>query len=156
MIGFVFLLCLLFRWGVLHRVLLVGGWCWVYIQVVLCVSSHYLILPSVCSSLVVLESLFPLQKLRAWSLVRNKDSTHGLLHHWVRWKQIPQTRNQRWTQTNGSSKIRQIIIKIMRYTHIHIYPWAKSKQPNKNEIQLIALANKGNKKLCLPVKNKTS
>jgi len=28
MIRFVFLFCLLFRWGVLHRVLLVG-WCWV-------------------------------------------------------------------------------------------------------------------------------
>ena len=25
-------------------------------------------------------------------------------------------------QTNGSYKIRQIIIKIMEYTHIHIYP----------------------------------
>ena len=30
-------------------------------------------------------------------------------------------------QTNGSYKIRQIIIKIMEYAHIHIHPYAKSK-----------------------------
>ena len=30
-------------------------------------------------------------------------------------------------QTNDSYKIRQIIIKMMEYTHIHIHPWAKSK-----------------------------
>ena len=51
--GFVFLFCLLFRWGVLHGVLLVVGWCLVlYSSGFLCVSSHYLILPRV-SSLVV-------------------------------------------------------------------------------------------------------
>ena len=33
-------------------------------------------------------------------------------------------------QTGGSYKIRQIIIKIMEYTHIRIYPEAKSKQSN--------------------------
>ena len=39
---------MLFRWGVLHRVLLVVGWCWVlYSRGFLCVSSHYLILPRV-------------------------------------------------------------------------------------------------------------
>ena len=53
MIGFVFLFCLLFRWGILYRMLLVVGWCWVlYSSGFLCVSSHYLILPRV-SSLVV-------------------------------------------------------------------------------------------------------
>ena len=53
MIAFVFLFCLLFRWGVLHRVLLVVGWCQVlYSSGFLCVSSHCLILPRV-SSLVV-------------------------------------------------------------------------------------------------------
>ena len=53
MVRFVFLFCLLFRWGVLHRVLLVIGWCQVwYYSGFLCVSSHYLILPRV-SSLVV-------------------------------------------------------------------------------------------------------
>ena len=36
-------------------------------------------------------------------------------------------------QKNGSYKIRQIIIKIMEYTHIYILPWAKSKHSNKNE-----------------------
>ena len=38
-------------------------------------------------------------------------------------------------QTNGNNKIRQIIIKIMDYTHIHIHPQAKSKQSNKNKVQ---------------------
>ena len=53
MIGFVFLFYLLFRWGVMRRVLLVVGWCWVlYSGSFLCVSSHYLILPIV-SFLVV-------------------------------------------------------------------------------------------------------
>ena len=45
--------CLLFRWGILHRVLLEVGWCQVlYSSGFLFVSSHYLILPIV-SSLVV-------------------------------------------------------------------------------------------------------
>jgi len=38
-------------------------------------------------------------------------------------------------QTNGSYKIRQIIIKIVEYMHIHICPLAKSKQSNKNKVQ---------------------
>ena len=42
----------------------------------------------------------------------------------------------------------------MEYTHIH--PWAKSKQSNKNKVQSIYPANKGNKKLHLPIKNKTN
>ena len=50
MIGFVFLFCLLFRWGVLHRMLLVVGWCRVlYSSGFLCGSSHYLMLPRVSS-----------------------------------------------------------------------------------------------------------
>ena len=54
MTEFVFLFCLLFRWGVLHRVLV--GWCQVlYSSGFLCVSSHYLI-PTRVSSLVM-ESL---------------------------------------------------------------------------------------------------
>ena len=36
-------------------------------------------------------------------------------------------------QTNGSYKLRQIVIQIMEYTHIH--PWAKSKQSNKSKMQ---------------------
>ena len=48
MIGFVSLFYLLFRWDVLHRVLLVVKWCQVlYSSGFLCVSSHYLILPRV-------------------------------------------------------------------------------------------------------------
>ena len=62
--------CLLFRWGVLHRVLLVVGWCWVlYSSGFLCVSSR------------VLELVLLLQRLRAWCLVKNKNSTSGLLRH---------------------------------------------------------------------------
>ena len=39
--------------------------------------------------------------------------------------------------------------------YIHIHPWAKWKQSNKNKVQWIDSANKGNQKLYLPVKNKT-
>ena len=53
MVGFIFLFCLLFRWGILHRVLLAVGWCWVLCSSgFLCGRSHYLILPRI-SSLVV-------------------------------------------------------------------------------------------------------
>ena len=60
-------------------------------------------------------------------------------------------------QTNGCYKIRQIIIKIMEYAHIHIHPWAKSKLSNKNKVQQVDTAKKkGSQKLYLPVKNKTN
>ena len=53
MFGFVFLFYLLFRWGVLHRVLLVVGWCQVwYSSSFPHVRFYYLILPRI-SSLVV-------------------------------------------------------------------------------------------------------
>ena len=44
----------------------------------------------------------------------------------------------------------------MEYTHTHIHPGEKSNQTNKNKVQQNALANKGNQKLYLPVKNKTN
>ena len=52
------------------------------------------------------------------------------------------TNTQKWEtkdepQTNDSYTIRQIIIKIIKYTHIHVYSWAKSKQSNKNKVQYI-------------------
>ena len=56
-------------------------------------------------------------------------------------------------QTNGSYKIRQIIIKTMEYTHIHIHihQWSKWKQSTKKKkVQYIDPVNKGNKKLYLP------
>ena len=59
-------------------------------------------------------------------------------------------------QTNGSYKTRQLIIKIMEYTHMHIHPWAKWKQSNKNKVPSVDLANKENKKLYLPVKRKSN
>ena len=78
------------------------------------------------------------------------------------------TNIQKWEtkdepQTNGSYKIRQIIIKIMEYTHtyththiyIYIHPWAKWKQSNKNKVQRMTGWTKEIKKLYLPVKNKT-
>ena len=44
-----------------------------------CVSSHFLILPRlVLWQSRVLESVLPLQMLRASSLVKNEDSTSGL------------------------------------------------------------------------------
>ena len=52
--------------------------------------------------------------------------------------------------------MREIVVKIMEYTHIHIHPQAKSKQSNKNKVQQIDPVDKGNKKLYLPFKNKTN
>ena len=63
----------------------------------------------------VLESMLPLQRLRVWSLVRKEDSTSG-----IKALRESKTHTQKWEtkdelQTNGSYKIRQIIIKIMEY-----------------------------------------
>ena len=44
----------------------------------------------------------------------------------------------------------------MEYTHIHMHPCARSTWSNKNKVQQIDQENKGNKKLYLPVKNKTN
>ena len=44
----------------------------------------------------------------------------------------------------------------MEYTHIHIHPWAKWKQSNKNKVQYIDPVNKGNQKLYLLVTNKNN
>ena len=62
-------------------------------------------------------------------------------------------------QTNGNYKIRQIIVKnngilnIMEYTYT---PMSKVKTAQQKQVQQIDLVNKGNKKLYLPVKNKTN
>ena len=45
---------------------------------------------------------------------------------------------------------------VTEYTQKHVYPYAKSKQFNKNKVQQIDPVNKGNQKLYLPVKNKTN
>ena len=44
----------------------------------------------------------------------------------------------------------------MEHTHIHTHPRPKIKQSNKDKVQQTDLGNKGNKKLYLPVKNKTN
>ena len=148
MIWFVLLLLLLllFRWGVLHRVLVVVGWFWVlYSSSLLCESSHYLILPRV-SSLVVYSLGVSAPTPKAQGLIPGQKRK---FHKWfVMALSEIKTNTPNWEtkdelQTNSSYKIRQIIIKIIEYTHI--YPWAKSKQSNKNKVQQIGLTNKGNK-----------
>ena len=126
--------CLLFRWGILHRVLLVAGWCQVlYSSSFLCVSSHYVILPTV-SSLVVYGLGVSAPTSQAQGLISGQQRR---FHKWfaMALSEI-KTNIQKWEtkdepQTNGSYKIRQIIIKIMEYTHKHIHPWAKSDSPTK-------------------------
>jgi len=120
MIGFVFLVFSLFRWGILHRVLLVVGWCWVwYSSGFICVSSHYLILPKV-SCLVVYGLGVSSPTPKAQSLISGQE---WRLHKWfVMALSKIKTNIQRWEtrdepQTNGSYKIRQIIVKIMEYTY---------------------------------------
>ena len=56
----------------------------------------------------------------------------------------------------GPMQMQRSITKIKsvtEYTHIHIYPYAKSKQSNKNKVQQINLVNKGKQKLYLPEQN---
>ena len=128
MIGFVFSFCLLFGWGVLHRVVLVVGWCWVlYSSGFFCGSSHYLILPRV-SSLVVSGLGVSAPTPKARGLISGRERR---FHKWfVMALNEIKTHTQKWEtgddpQTNDSYKIRQIIIKIMEYiythTHTHIY-----------------------------------
>ena len=66
MIGVVFLFGLLFRWGFLHKVLLVVGWCQVlYYSGFICVSSHYMIpIGFILWWSKVLQSVLLLQRLR--------------------------------------------------------------------------------------------
>ena len=137
--------------------LLVVGWCQIlYSSGFLSVSSHYLILLRV-SSLVVYGLGVSAPTPKAQSLISGQEQR---FHKWfVMALSEIKTNIKKWEtkdvpQTNGSYKIRQIIIKIMQYTHIHIHPWTKSKQSNKNKVQEIDPVNKGNKKLYLPFKNK--
>ena len=44
----------------------------------------------------------------------------------------------------------------MEYIHKHIHPWAKWNQSSKIKVQYVDLANKGNQKLYLPIKNKAN
>ena len=124
MIGFVFLFCLLFRCDILHRVLLVVLWCWVlYSSGFLCVSSHYSILPRVSSPVfyglgisgptpkakgLILCQKWRFHKLFVMALSEIKTNT-----------QKGEMKDE--SQTNGSYKIRQIIIKIMEYTYIYTH-----------------------------------
>ena len=153
MIGCVFLFCLLFRWGCYWWLGDAGS-----SSGFLYVHSHYLILSRV-SSLVVygLGVSAPISKAQGLIFCQERR-----FHKWFVMAlseiktniQNQETKDE--PQTNVSYKIRQITIKIMDYTHTHIHPWAKSKQSNKNKVQLIDPVNKGNQKLCLPVKNKTN
>ena len=65
----------------------------------------------------------------------------------------PKGENKDEPQTNGNYKIRQIIIKIIECIYIYMHPGAKSKQFNKNKVQQLDPANKGNLKLYLPEQN---
>ena len=87
MIGFVFLLCLLFRWGILHRVLLVVGWCSVlHSSGFICVSSHYLVLPRVRSEKVMTTHSSTLAWKIPWREVPGRLQSMGSLrvgHDWA-------------------------------------------------------------------------
>ena len=136
MIGFLFLFCLLFKWGVCTACYWwLGGWI-LYSGGFCCVSSHYLIFPRF-SSLVVEGLGVSAPTPKAQGLISGQE---WRFHKWFAMAlsevktntQKQETKDE--LQTNGSYKIRQIIIKIMEYTHIHIHLWAKSFS-NKNEVQ---------------------
>ena len=105
--------------------LLVVGSCWVlYSSGFLSVRSHYLILPNV-SSLVVwgLGVSVPTPKAQGFISGQEIRFCMWLVMALSEIKtNIPKQETKDESQTNGSYKIRPIIIKIMEYTHIHIYP----------------------------------
>ena len=68
---------------------------------------------------------------------------------------IPKWESEDEPQTNGSYKIKQIIIKIMEYTHIHIQPWANQNISTIIKYNRLIWLTKG-KKSYLQVKNKTN
>ena len=121
-------------------------------------SSHYLIPPRV-SSLVVYGLGVSVPTPKAEGLISGQEQR---FHKWfVMALSEIKTNIQKWKtkdepQTNGSYKIRQITIKIMEYIHKHIHPWAKWNQSSKIKVQYVDLANKGNQKLYLPIKNKAN
>ena len=91
MIGLVFLFCLFFRWGILHRVLLMVGWCQIlYSSGFPCVSSHYLILHKV-TSLVVQGLGVSAPTPKAQGLISVQD---WKFHKWfvVEFSLVPQVR----------------------------------------------------------------
>ena len=151
MIGFVFFFCFLFRWGVLHSVLLVR---WVMLGLVFkwfLLSEFSLFYPRV-SSLVVYGLGVRVFTPKSQGIIPVQDQR---LHKWFVMPLSEIKANvQTWEtkdkpHTNGSYKIKQIIIKVMKYAHAHIHPWAKSKQSDKNKVQKTDPANKGNQKLYL-------
>ena len=83
-----------------------------------------MILPRV-SSLVVLGLGFSVPTPKAQRLISGQE------HRFHKWfvtalseikTNIPKQVTKNEPQTNGSYKIRQVIIKVMEYTHIHIHP----------------------------------
>ena len=103
-----------------------GGWIMLvlYSTGFLCVSSHYSILPRV-SSLVVLDLGGNAPTAKAQGLICGQEQS---FHKWFvmalseNKTSIPKRETKDDLQTNSSYKIRQIIIKIMKYTNIHVYP----------------------------------
>ena len=76
------------------------------------------------SSLVVqgLRISSPTPKAQGLISGLKRDSTSGLYGISETKTNIQRQETKDEPQTNGSYKIRQIIIKIMEYTHVHIYP----------------------------------
>ena len=134
MIGFVFLFCLLIRWGILHRMLLVVGWCWVsFSSGFLCVSSHYLILPGVSSLIIYsLGVSAPIPKVQGLISSQEQRFHKSFVMALREIKTNTQKRESKdEPQTNGSYKIRQIIIKMMEYAQ-YIYTHKQSQNSPTN------------------------
>ena len=71
----------------------------------------------------VLESVLPLERLRAWFLVKNEGSTSGLLRHYVRLKQIYKNKKPKMNlRQMAVTKAGKKVIKLMEYTHINTHP----------------------------------
>ena len=74
------------------------------------------------------------QRLKGWSLVRMKIPQ--VICYSINWdeQKYPKMKTKDKHQTNGSYKIKQIIIKTMEI-HICIYTYKQKQQSNKNKVQ---------------------
>ena len=125
-----YVFCLLFRWSILHMVLLVVPWCWVlYSSGFLSVSSHYLILSRVSSLVFYGLEISPTPKAQGLIICQE-----WRFHKWfvMALSEIktntPKGETKDESQTNGSYKIRQIInngiyIYMLSRVWLFVIPW---------------------------------
>ena len=78
----------------------------------------------------VLESVLPLQRLRAWPLVRNKDSTSDLLWHSVQISSVAQSYPTLCDPMNHSTPGLPVHHQLPEFTQTHVHRVGDAIQPS--------------------------